>query len=251
MKRLITVADDFGFSSGVNRGCIEAFEKGILKEMSFMVDSPGSIEAVSLMKNYRKHVGIHITLNDLVGTGVYLRTSDYDKLLRESPKEKLEQRVEEEFKKFEDLFGRVPSHINSHHSVHSHPKLIDVVSGYAIKNNIFVRRKRNFTDGNNVESEIDVNKLYLEKGVKMTDNVFEQIKGTYDSSYNGFIDNLQNISEGTTTELFFHPAYVDETILKYTSLTYDRERDTKLLLDESFKKSIEDLGFTISDFGSI
>ena len=85
----------------------------------------------------------------------------------------------------------------------------------------------------------------------MTDYIFEQIKGTYESCYAGFIKSLEEISEDTSTEFFFHPAYVDETILKYTSLTYDRERDLKLLQDQNFKKIILDSGFTVIDFSSI
>ena len=46
-----------------------------------MVDSPCSVDGANLMRNQSRHVGIHITLNDLMGTGKYLRTDDYEKLL--------------------------------------------------------------------------------------------------------------------------------------------------------------------------
>ena len=33
-------ADDFGFSSGINRGIVEAHERGIVTSASLMVDRP-------------------------------------------------------------------------------------------------------------------------------------------------------------------------------------------------------------------
>ena len=45
MKSLIVNADDFGASRGINRGVIEAHQKGILTSASMMVDAAGSAEA--------------------------------------------------------------------------------------------------------------------------------------------------------------------------------------------------------------
>ena len=44
-RHLIVNADDFGYSRGVNRGIIEAHERGIVTSASLMVKQPASEEA--------------------------------------------------------------------------------------------------------------------------------------------------------------------------------------------------------------
>ncbi len=247
MKKLIVVADDFGFTSGINKGCLETYQSGILTEMSLMLDSPATVEGVRVaLDNNIEGLGIHITLNDIVGTGKYFRTDDYKKLLEESTAEKLSARVEDELKRFEDLVGRIPTHINGHKNCHLHPKIVKVISDYAVKNKIYVRRSWAFSDGNSAGE--DVNQELIDNGVMITDYIFERIVGSYDEAYAGFLHDLSSIEENTTTEIFFHPAYVDAQLKSYSSLLYDRERDIKLLTDKSFKKELEKLGFQISGF---
>jgi len=250
MKYLVTVADDFGFSAGLNKGCIEAYEQGILREMSFMVDYPGSEDAVKqvLAKNI-SGVGIHLTLNNFLKTGVYLRTPDYRDLLEKESSKKLGKRIKEELQKFEDLFGRLPTHINAHHSLHQHEKIIDFVGEYVEKHKLYVRKATHFTDGKSIDAdESSVNSKYKSFGAKLTDYIFEHIEGGYDDAKDGFVKDLQTVEENTVTEAFFHPAYIDEIVKKHTSLLEGRKRDLKLLKDNEFEKEILDLGFKIIGF---
>ncbi|MBI4999163.1 ChbG/HpnK family deacetylase [Candidatus Gottesmanbacteria bacterium] len=50
MKRLIVNADDFGNTSGVNRGIIYGFKNGIITSTSLMVKRPEAEEAAKLAK---------------------------------------------------------------------------------------------------------------------------------------------------------------------------------------------------------
>ncbi len=52
-KYLIINADDFGQSSGVTRGIIEAHEHGIVTSASFMVRWPAAAEAVAYSRRRR------------------------------------------------------------------------------------------------------------------------------------------------------------------------------------------------------
>src|SRR5215470_18291652 len=53
-------ADDFGADQHVNRGIIEAHERGIVTSASLMVDMPGARAAVRLAKERpRLSVGLH------------------------------------------------------------------------------------------------------------------------------------------------------------------------------------------------
>src|SRR5512136_795948 len=63
MKELIVNADDFGLSSGANRGIIKAWREGILTSASRMVGGKGVAEAVDLARgNPALQVGLHLTL---------------------------------------------------------------------------------------------------------------------------------------------------------------------------------------------
>ena len=63
LRRVIVNADDFGQSTGVNRGIIEAHEHGIVTSASLMVTGDAYDEAVALAhENPRLGVGLHLTL---------------------------------------------------------------------------------------------------------------------------------------------------------------------------------------------
>src|SRR5205807_9210808 len=65
MKYLIVNGDDFGASSGVNRGIMEAHLHGILTSASLPVNTPGEDEAVRLAAVLLDlSVGLHVDLRD-------------------------------------------------------------------------------------------------------------------------------------------------------------------------------------------
>lgn len=249
MKKLVIVADDFGFTKGTNDGCIEALEKGILTDMAFMVDSPGSQDAGkrATEKGVIDHVGIHVTLNDLIRTGIYLRKDDYYQLLTSESSQNLQARVKEEFKKFEDSFEAFPAFLNSHKNIHQHEKLREIFAEYAQKHGLYIRRTEYFKDTNIVQEKtpFSANKYFINNGCKITDHIFEEVESTYENAFSGFLKKLSTVEDNTTTEILFHPAYLDDVMRQYTSMLEPRERDRKLLLDKNFRKAIEQLGFTI------
>jgi predicted glycoside hydrolase/deacetylase ChbG (UPF0249 family) len=253
-KKLVVVADDFGFSQGVTDGCIESMQQGILTEMSFMVGAPASNHSVAKVKHLalEDRIGIHITLNNMGVTGKYLRKSDYDTLLDSKTQTELAELVVSELDEFEDLFGQPPSHINSHKNLHQHPKIREVVADYATRNNVYVRRTDDFDDPNIIWGDKDeANGYFRKRGVLLTDNIFENINGTYAEAKEGFINKLKTVAEKSVTEIFLHPAYVDKTLQQYTSLLNERDRDRKLLQDREFIASIYHLGFDITNFKAL
>ena len=63
MKYLIVNADDFGASHGINRGIVDAHQRGILTSTSLLVDTPWSQDAASLTHtNPDLSVGLHVHL---------------------------------------------------------------------------------------------------------------------------------------------------------------------------------------------
>lgn len=63
MKRLVINADDFGLSSGINKGIVEAFCNKSLTSTSLMANMPGFEDAVHWAKEYQAlSVGIHVNV---------------------------------------------------------------------------------------------------------------------------------------------------------------------------------------------
>jgi hopanoid biosynthesis associated protein HpnK len=65
VRRLIVNADDFGFTSGVNRAIVEAHTRGVVTSSTLMANGPAFEEAAQLAKTVPKlSVGCHVVLID-------------------------------------------------------------------------------------------------------------------------------------------------------------------------------------------
>jgi hopanoid biosynthesis associated protein HpnK len=65
VRRLIVNADDFGFTSGVNRAIVEAHTRGIVTSSTLMANGPAFAEAAQLAKTLPTlSVGCHVVLID-------------------------------------------------------------------------------------------------------------------------------------------------------------------------------------------
>jgi len=106
-RYLIVNADDLGADDGINRGIIEAHERGIVTSASLMVNMPSAPSAV---RTSREHptlsLGLHV--NFTAGS----RIPDLGDLRA------LRQELERQFHMFTDMTGQIPTHVDSHHHVH-------------------------------------------------------------------------------------------------------------------------------------
>lgn len=113
MKHLIVNADDFGASTGVNRGIVECHRGGIVTSTSAMVTGRAAREAAVLAsENPGLAVGLHWDV-----WGEDEREFDLEDVAA----------VRDEFRRqleaFEALFGRLPTHVDSHRHAHRAPQL--------------------------------------------------------------------------------------------------------------------------------
>lgn len=129
-KYLIVNADDFGLSPGVNRGIIEAAERGILTSASLMVRQPAAAAAAARAKNGLKiSVGLHLDLGEWVfknGEWVPLYS-----VVRTDDRAAVAAEVERQIAEFHTLMARSPTHIDSHQHVHRDDPVRSVASNLA------------------------------------------------------------------------------------------------------------------------
>lgn len=105
MRFLIVNADDFGLSPGVSDGIIEAYAKGIVTSTSLMVDAPAAERAVALAG---PHPGLSVGLH-------FVEDDDVD---LDDPTD-ARRSFERQLERFRELVGAEPTHVDSHHHVHT------------------------------------------------------------------------------------------------------------------------------------
>lgn len=198
-RRLIVNADDFGASAGVNRGVVEAFDRGIVTSASVMVTMPAAARAVDLARSRPGlSLGIHV---DLTGEGTP-PPADLDDLAG------CAREIQRQLRLFDEVVGRPPSHIDAHHNVFRLPHLEPVfvaaadAMGVPLREHSAVRYFPDFygqwDDGASHPEWISPANL-----IRMLD---------------------EDIGPGVT-ELSCHPGYVDPAL----DSSYHEERELELL----------------------
>jgi len=212
MKYLLVNADDLGLSPGVNRGIIEAHERGIVTSTSLMVDEPASEEGARLaLERSELSVGLHLKITDeFARPAIDVRAPAA-----------LSGELERQIERFELLTGREPAHLDSHHNVHLVPELAPGFASLAESRGLMLRGSP----------------------IRYVPNFYGQWDGE---------THLEQIGAGTliaiierelgdgVTELGCHPGYVDRVL----ESTYSAERETELrtLCLALLRTRLEELG---------
>jgi predicted glycoside hydrolase/deacetylase ChbG (UPF0249 family) len=176
VKRLIVNADDLGVSLGVNRGILEAHERGIVTSASLMVDRPGGAEAAERARRTPSlSVGLHAVLihrDELIVTT-----------------ETCAAELERQLSRFEQLVDGRPTHIDSHHHTHRDPRIRDVFVAFADRHALPMRE-------HTVRHRAD---YYGEQAIGVE----------------SLLDILGRLEDGDT-ELGCHPGYADGLRSRYS-----------------------------------
>src|SRR5438105_4782556 len=193
MKYLIVNADDFGASRGINRGIIEAHQRGVLTSTSLLVNAAASGEAAELSRS-------------APGLSVGLHADVREELKGTMDGRRLCEALDAQMARFDELMSRPPTHLDSHHNVHRDSRVLPYFLDLAREHGLPLREHspvRYFS------------KFYGQWGGKTH---LEQL------SVESLARMLEmEIKEGFT-ELSCHPGYVDPD---YSS-GYSREREAEL-----------------------
>jgi len=223
VRRLIVNADDFGAGRGINRGVVEAHRHGILTSSSLMVEMPGSEEAARLAVGMpRLSLGLHAVLTDEDGTP----RVDFD----DGDRCRLE--LDRQLRRFAQLIGMLPTHLDSHHNVHRDARLLPRFLELAQKHRLPLRghsRARYFSafygqwDG----GEAHLEWIAPESLVRMlTDDVRPGV-----------------------TELACHPGFAASDFR--SSYSSEREVELRTLCSPSVRRAIGELGIVLVNFGDL
>lgn len=127
---LIVNADDFGLSEGVNRGILRAHDMGIVTSASLMVRQPAATSAAAAAQQRPGlSVGLHLDLGEWV-----FRDGGWSPVYEVVPGDDpaaIAAEVLRQFDTFVELFGRPPTHVDSHQHVHRSAPLRSVAQALA------------------------------------------------------------------------------------------------------------------------
>ncbi len=92
-KFLIVNADDFGYSYSINKGIIEAHNKGVVTSTSVLIDGIAAHEAAHLRNYLELSIGLHLELANILN---------------------IEAELLRQIEKFVSIVGKMPDHIDTH-----------------------------------------------------------------------------------------------------------------------------------------
>lgn len=248
-KLLIVNADDFGLCKAQNYGIIDAFVNGVVTSTTAMVNGQGIEHAVALSaKHPGLAVGMHFVLTlgrplsamqglvdekGELGKWIWQRAEE-DTL----PLAEIEHELECQFAKFIELFGRMPTHIDSHHHVHMIAQIYPIVEAFAKEKGIPVR----------FDYEAALSAGLVREGVKAPQG--------FDSSFYGdaisetlFLNTLDRamVRGEQSLEIMCHPSFIDNTILA-SKYCYPRLAELDVLTSSSLKYAIAEHGYRLGTF---
>lgn len=252
MKKLIFNADDFGYSYGVNYGIIESHLRGVLTSTTLMAQMPGFDHAVALAKAHPTlGIGIHLTLTcgepvlaghkTLTGeNGAFHGLSFYkqaDTVIDETE-------VYDEWKaQIEKILaaGIAPTHLDSHHHVHTFKNLENMFVRLALEYNLPVRNSKADYRGDKIQGVCCPNCLidFIESSdVHFTTPLPQYAEGIWKCMQRVIPEALKTMD---CVEVMCHPAYLDTDVMLHSSFNLHRMCEVDMLTNPATKEFIEQL----------
>ena len=249
MKRLIVNADDFGRTSGINRGIAEAHRGGIVTSATLMVNYGPAREAAELAVTCpRLGLGLHLALTG----GVPTLPPEQVKSLVDSagrlpakpeglsgarPSEVLAE-ARAQIGRFREIVGRSPTHLDSNHHSHRLPVVLEAMLTLAGEAGLPVRC-----------ASPEMREGLASAGVPTTDAFVESF---YDEAATlpHLLAILGGLGDGTT-ELMCHPAHADPELLATSGYAVPRERELAVLSSPEARRAVQDLELELISFAAL
>lgn len=221
MKCLIVNADDFGASTGINRGILECHTRGVLTSTSLMVTGRAATEAVAISRDHPAlAIGLHF---DVDGEG----ERDFDTEDVAAVRDEFRRQLET----FHRLLGRLPTHIDSHHHIHREEHVRPLFRELTAPLGVPLRADGpiHFVGG-----------FYAQWEWQVTD--LEHVSVS-------FLQQLlrEEVPDGWT-ELSCHPGYPSPD---FTSVYLaEREAELRTLTDPRIRQTLDELGIRLASFAN-
>ena len=279
-KQLIVNADDYGRSSGVSRGILEAHRQGIVTSTTVMVNQPGAqAQLAEALACPTLGVGLHLvftawkpvlppeTIPGLVdGDGFFFDQHTVWAQAETIPLAALQAELTAQIGRFAAWAGRLPDHLDCHHFVHLHPLFFQVYADLAAQFGLPLRvpfppeadfqqalDTLPFLEGfphDLVRGMIATNSNLLQaRNLAHPDHFIATFFGREALTLDFLLNLLDTLPEGSS-ELMCHPGYADEA-LAGSGYRAERELERVLLTDPAVRQRVTDLGIELVTFAAL
>jgi len=240
MKRILIVnADDANLTQGITEAILACHDDGIVTSTTWLVNRANCEKTVRAVQR-RKGLGVGIHLNVTLGDPVSLpakvksllqdngQFKRYPQQLLKCPKAgELDTEYQNQIKRFKQLFGRLPTHLDTHHQLHDHPLFFKVIAAIAKQYRLPVRRCRLLRMAGAGPGKITT-----------TDFIFGNLSPAGYWRREALANVLMNLPEGTS-EIVCHPGKVDRPLAAITSFTTGRAKEFGLFRSGMLRKILE------------
>ena len=282
MRRLVINADDFGLTSGINRGIAEAHERGVVTSATLMANGPQFEDAAQLAPRLPQlAVGCHIVMLDgapilnpqlvpsLLGPdkkelrsswGTFARAA----MMNELQADEIEAEAGAQIRKLQQA-GISVSHVDSHKHAHLFPKVLRPIlraakacSVRAIRNPFEPVKLAQAATSASVARRwlaaamvrifaADFAKIMREEGMLTPDGCLGIVAtGAWNEKDLAWL--IEHMPEGTW-ELVCHPGYVDDQLRNVrTRLRESRTTELRLLTSPVTRQMLADQEIQLISF---
>ncbi len=248
-RRFIVNADDLGRTHGINTGIFEAHRLGIVTSATAMVNYESVLEAAAFSsENPKLGIGLHVALT---GGRTALPAAKVPSLVDakgQQPKKpeglgtpspsEIAAEVRAQFDRFVEVFGRKPTHLDSHHHSHRRPDVFEVVAALALREGLPVRNA-----GGGMGEE-------LRRRTLRTNDFFDETFFDSGVCVARLVAIIEGLPEGST-ELMCHPAHEDQELAASSSYAATRVHELKALCDPAVRAAIERADIRLITFADL
>jgi chitin disaccharide deacetylase len=222
VRRLIVNADDFGLTPGVSEGILAAHRHGIVTSTTVLVNRPIARDLRDRLLGSGLGIGLHVNLTlgepltrgrSLVGAdGRFVR--DPRQAAGRADPAQIEVEVRAQLGAFERLFGRRPTHFDTHHHVGLWPPVGPIVCRLASERGLAVRSQ---TEPARAAARA--------AGLGTPDHFFGESGPEAYWTLARTLGHLRRLPPGRS-EFMSHPGFFDDAL---ASSRYGRQRETELV----------------------
>ncbi|HEL1312652.1 TPA: carbohydrate deacetylase, partial [Streptococcus equi subsp. zooepidemicus] len=260
MKKVIINADDFGYSPAVNAGIIKAFQDGILTSTTLMANMPGCDEAIMLAKeNPDLGVGVHMVLTcgesmtkgkTISQQGKFYSLKNYHENRFKIDDEEIYQEWCCQIDYLLDE-GLKPTHIDSHHHLHTFPENLLISQRIAQRYGLPLRNAYGLEINIDLPNQIGATGFFDLTNYPHIRDLSKSIESDKIACLTEVEKLLDQIEDNTITELMVHPAYVDEILYFNSSFNIARVKEVSLLCDQDVAQLFKDFNIQLYHYGNI
>jgi hopanoid biosynthesis associated protein HpnK len=274
---LVVNADDFGISRGVNRGIVEAHRAGLVTSTSLMANLPAAEDAVTRAAVCPDlGLGLHLTLTagrPLTPPGRVPTITDADGqflvlgtlLARLTAGQVRTAEIERELAAQVEWAlrrGVQPSHLDSHHHVHIHPRVAPIVIRLAREHAIqWVRspaeslppprliaaRPKDAARTLLISAMGATLRWQIRRAGLRTSDHFRGIALGMGFGERGLLSVLRTLPPGLT-ELMTHPGHPDEELARLTVFSEGRDRELAALTSQAARRLVAQPRISLTRF---